>query len=332
MGNANSSGSGNPWIGITQSLQDMEQVQFAQQLQKNPDDFNKYVSERINRITSETLDTKRSAFQKAQSDLGRYMDMEHNASFYSTRNDDILTLQTDMVQKTRAAVSGIRHDKDITRRQTEINEWYYNDKLETVFFLQLFFVVMLAMAIVMYLLKNTLISTPFAAFLTVVLMVGVGFVGLYRWRFTNNDRDGRFWHKRYFYTPPKPSSPDPCPCAGTDTSPSAFGVSITGAQSCAKKALARLEGVGEALGGAASPYGAIAAASGVGVTASIVGGAALLGHQAFSDAKRGVTSAGDAANRLGDQLEADTIAYMTGDGRPKADKRSLMDKLTTCPF
>ena len=310
----------------------MEQVQFAQQLQSNPDDFNRYVSERVERITSETLDTKRSAFQKAQSDLGRYMDMEHNASYYSTRNADVLTLQDDMVKKTQAAVSGVKHDKDITRRQAEINEWYYNDKLETVFFLQLFFILMLAMAIVMYLLKNSFISTPFAAFLTVILMVGVGFVGLYRWRFTNNDRDGRFWHKRAFYQPTKTPVKSACPCATTDTSPSAFGVALTNAENCGNKALARLQGVGEGIGNAVSPYGAIALGSGVGVVGSIVGGTALLGAQAFSDTKRGIASAEDAANRLSDQLEADTIAYMTGDGRPKPDGRSLVDKLTTCPF
>lgn len=332
MGNSSSTGTSNPWIGITQSLQDMEQVQFAQQLQKNPDEFNQYVTERIDRITSETLDAKRSAFQKAQVDLGRYMDMEHNATYYSVRNADVLTLQEDMVKKTQAAVSGLKHDKDITRRQAEINEWYYNDKLETVFFLQLFFIVMLCMAIVMYLLKNTFISTPFAAFLTVVLMVGVGFVGLYRWRFTNVDRDGRFWHKRNFYKPTNtPVKPD-CPCADKDKGPGAFGVLINKAEQCGNKALNRLQGIAEDAGTAVSPYGAIALASGAGVVGSVVGGAAMLGSQAFSDTRRGVTSLGDASTRMGDQLEADTIAYMTGNGRPKPDPRSITERLTTCPF
>ena len=325
MGNSNSSG--NPWIGVTQSLQDMEQIQFAQNLQNDPDAFNKYVSERVNRITTETLDAKRSAFQKAQSDLGRYMDMDHNAAFYTTRNDDVLRLQNDILQKTRASVSGVLHDKDITRRQTEINEWYYNDKLETVFFLQIFFIVMLTMAIVMYLLKNAFISTPFAAFLTVLLMSGVGLVGLYRWRYTSVDRDGRFWHKRAFYKPKKVPVKPACPCAENDTSPGAFGVAISDAQKCAEKAVSRLQGVGEGAVEAASPYGAIALGAGAGVTGSIVGGAALLGAQAFSDTKRGVTGAADMSARLSDQLEADTVAYITGTGRPKPGKTGL-----TCPF
>jgi hypothetical protein len=333
MGNTASSDSSNPFIGLSKAMQDMEQVKFAEQLKKNPDEFNKYVTERVDRITTETLDTKRSAFQKAQIDLGRYMDMEHNANYYSTRNEDVLTLQEDMVNKTRTAVSGVRHDKDITRRQTEINEWYYNDKLETVFFLQLFFIVMLIMAIVMYLLKGAFISTPFAAFISVLLMVGVGFVGLYRWRFTNNDRDPRFWHKRNFYKPPKPGpGKKDCPCEVADTSPGAFSVAIDKASQCGDKALARLQGIGEGIGNAASPYGAIALGAGAGVAGSVIGGAVLLGSQALSDTKRGIQGAGDTANRVSDQLEADTIAYMTGNGRPKPDTRSIAERLTTCPF
>jgi len=320
--------SGNPWINITQTLQDIEQVQFAQQLQGNPDDFNKYVSERVERITGETLDAKRSAFQKAQSDFGRYMDMEHNSSFYTIRNEDVLKLQESMIEKTQGGISGLRHDKENTRRQTEINEWYYNDKLETVFFLQLFFIVMLAMTIVIFLFKNGLISTPFATLVTVLLMAGVTLVGLYRNRYTNVDRDGRFWSKRVFYKPPKNPSKEACPCATLDTSPSAFGVAISDAQKCAEKGLKRLEGVGEGVGTIMSPYGDIVMGMGGGLVGSVVGGVSQIGSQVFSDTKKGVSNLSDIGNRYQQQVEADAKAYLTGVGRPKPSARGF----STCPF
>ena len=322
MGNSDS----NPWIGLTQSFQEIEKIRFSYDLRKNPDDFNRYVIERIDRITNETLDKKRAAFQKAHTDLGRYMDMDHNSNFYKLRNNDLIGLQEQMTERSRAAVSGLKHDKDLTRRQVEINQWYFEDKLETLFFLQMFFIVMLAEAIVVYLQKNSFITMPFASFLTAILFAIVTAVGLYRWRYTASIRDVRFWHKRNFRekqticqgaacNPPVTS----CPPTMDDSTPSCPGPDVGGALSAA----------GQAAADAASPYGAIiedsmeGAAAGVGViglggaiaVGSVVAGPALLGAQALKDGRSLTNKAGKRMADAGSQLEADTIAYITGEGR-----------------
>lgn len=334
MGNTDS----NPWIGLTQEFQEIEKIRFSYDLRKNPDDYNRYVSERIDRITEETLDKKRAAFQKAHTDMGRYMDMDHNANHYKIRNNDLVGLQDQMVEKSRSVQSGLKHDKDLTRRQVEINEWYFGDKMETLFFLQLFFIIMLAEAIVLYLQKNAFITMPFAAFLTFILFGVVTGVGLYRWRYTNDMRDGRFWAKRNFrekeiYVPKKPD--DQCgkpvnflPKELTD---------------CATKAINSAEDAAEAALGyaadSARPYENIAlgaaagVAGGVGigatiVGASVIGGGAMLAHQALSDSRTVANRAGAAADRAGSQLEAQTIAYITGDNRVDPDP----DATLGCPF
>jgi hypothetical protein len=317
MGNSDS----NPWIGLTQQFQEIEKIRFSYDLRKNPDDFNRYVSERVDRITNETLDKKRAAFQKAHTDLGRYMDMDHNANFYKLRNQDLIGLQEQMVQKSRAAVSGLKYDKDLTRRQVEINQWYFEDKLETLFFLQMFFMVMLSESIVVYLQKNGFITMPFAAFLTAILFSIVTAVGLYRWRYTADMRDQRFWHKRNFrdkQTVCDNGSCDPKDTCGPKDDPS--GPQCPGPD--VKKALSAAE---QAISDAASPYGDIIenTAIGVGVGSTIVAGAViagpvLLGAQAYRDGRTITNRAGAAAAKASSQLEADTIAYITGDNRSPA--------------
>jgi hypothetical protein len=330
MGNTDS----NPWIGITQEFQEIEKIRFNEDLRKNPDDYNRYVSERIDRITEETMDKKRAAFQKAHIDMGRYMDMDHNANHYKIRNRDVLGLQEQMVQKSRSVKSGIKHDKDLTRRQVEINEWYFGDKLETLFFLQLFFIVLLSEAIVLYLQKNNFITMPFAALLTFILFGVVTGVGLYRWRYTTDIRDSRFWNKRNFREKeiyvPKPRTDD---CAKPVDF---FPKELT---DCAKKAEKAAEDAANATLGyisdSSTPYQNIAlgAAAGVGlgatvVGASVIGGGALLANQALSDSRNVANRAGAAANRAATQLEKETVAYITGDNRVDPDPNAEI----RCPF
>jgi len=340
MGNSDS----NPWIPWTQTFQEIEKIRFSYDLRKNPDDFNRYVSERVDRISKETLDKKRASFQKAHTDLGRYFDMDHNANYYKLRNADLLYAQSNLLEQSRAAAGGLQHDKDLTRRQTEVNEWYFNDKLETLFFLQIFFMVTLALAIILYLQKNAFITAPFAAFLTMILLSIVLGTGFYRSQYTSKKRDARFWHQRKFYDkklfiPTAPKEPD-CGCDnGGNLIPDALS-------NCAKKALGSAKGVGNAMSNAASPYGqaALAGVDTMGQGLNIAGrgvgsglqmaamGPVIAGKvifsQALDDSKAVYNQVGDAANRAENQLEADTLAYISGDGRPKPQPSTGL----SCPF
>jgi len=342
MGNTDS----NPWIPLTQSFQEIEKIRFSYDLRKNPDDFNRYVSERIDRITKETMEKKRAAFQKAHTDMGRYFDMDHNAGYYKMRNRDLINLQDQIYERSKTAVSSLKHDRDLTRRQTEINEWYFEDKLETLFFLQMFFIVLLAMAIIMYLFKNNFITAPFATYLTVILFLIVVGTGLYRNRYTTDFRDARFWSKRNFrekeiYVPMNPKPPS-CDCS-MPTVPA-------GVKDCAAKAQAAAVKAGSATAAyaaeSAKPYaqGALAAAGGVGAGAAIAGGGLVAGTmvagagvaygvreisgQALSDSKKLANRAGEEMDRAQSQLERDTVAYITGDGRIKKQQAAA----GSCPF
>ena len=188
----------NPYIPKALEAQDLERMRFAQNLRKNPEDYNRYVQSRIDAISGEIFNRKRTAFQKAHIDLARYMDMDHNANFYKSRSGDVDRLTNDINVNNQRIVQELQRDKDISKRQFEINEWYNYNKLETLFFLQLFFISSLTMVVIIYFQKTGAINGQVSAILTGILCAIVVITGLYRWKYTNNTRDPRLWHRRDF--------------------------------------------------------------------------------------------------------------------------------------
>lgn len=198
----------NPFIPTTLVSQDLERLKFAQNLRANPADYSAYVNERVNTMTDEVFNRKRTTFQKAQIDLGRYMDMDHNANFYKARSGDVDRMSDILGANNKRIEQGLKADKDISKRQFEINEWYNYNKLETLFFLQVFFIASLSMAIIIFLQKNSTLTPALAALLTGIVFVAVAGLGVYRYYYTRSTRDKRLWHRRYFGSAeaPKPAN------------------------------------------------------------------------------------------------------------------------------
>lgn len=202
----------NPAIAAVVQDQQLERLNFATGLRQDPAGYSQYQQQRIGEIVSDITSRKESAFQKAQIDLGRYMDMHHNVNFYKTRSSDVDTITGAMVQNNNNLSESILRDKDISRRQFEINEWYNYNKLETLFYLQLVFMSAMAASIVMYLAKTGTISGGFAAITYGILGLTVVLVGAYKYFYTSGTRDVKLWHRRYFGSTSPPEKPDTqCP-------------------------------------------------------------------------------------------------------------------------
>jgi hypothetical protein len=188
----------NPYIPKALEAQDLERMKFAQNLRQNPAEYNSYVNDRISSISNEIFNRKRTAFQKAHIDLARYMDMDHNANFYKSRSSDVDRLTSEISANNQRIVQELERDKDLSKRQFEINEWYNSNKLETLFFLQLFFISILLMVVIIYYQKSGSLSGQMAGLLTAVLGAIVVITGVYRWYYTKNTRDPRLWNRRSF--------------------------------------------------------------------------------------------------------------------------------------
>ena len=208
------SSSENPFIGPTLVLQDLERLKFSQNLRQNPAEYSAYVNQRINEMTDEVFNRKRTAFQKAHIDLGRYMDMDHNANFYKIRASDVDRLTSAIQQSNNSLQQKVDYDRDISKRQFEINEWYNYNKLEFLFFLQLFFIATLAMVVIIYLQKTAAVTNQMAGLLTGLLILIVGGTGIYRYRYTKRTRDPRLWHRRDFGRATEPTPAAKCDPSG----------------------------------------------------------------------------------------------------------------------
>ena len=206
--------SNNRYIASSLQNQDLERMRFSQNLRRNPADYSAYVNQRVNEMTGEVFNRKRTAFQKAQIDLGRYMDMDHNANFYKIRTGDVDRLSDVIANGNSNAQQTLSHDKDMTKRQFEINEWYNYNKLEFLFFLQLFFIATLTMVVIVYMQKTGTMSNALSGLLTAILMVIIVVTGVYRYFYTKRTRDTRLWHRRYFGSAAAPKPAAKCDPSG----------------------------------------------------------------------------------------------------------------------
>lgn len=179
-------------------LQDIEKIQFLQGLQGDPAAYSAYISGKKSRIIEETLDTKRASFAKLAGNLGQMMDMDHNSMAALDRTQDLAATQDQIIQNQSKEYGARIYNRDMTRRQVEINNWYYENKRETLFLLQFTLLVVLFIVLVLGVQYYELISAEGANFLIGFALVAGTVTWVYRWWYTNYTRDPMYWSKRHF--------------------------------------------------------------------------------------------------------------------------------------
>jgi len=179
-------------------LQDIEKIQFLQTLQSDPAKYSAYIQDKTGRILTETVDTKRASFVKVSGDMARMMDMDHNSVAALNRTNDLASTQDQIIGEQAKRVGTINYNRDMTRRQVEINNWYYENKRETLFVLQLILLVVLTLVIVLWLTSEKWIAQEASDYLMgFIIVVGLG-TWMYRWYYTSTIRDPRYWSQRSF--------------------------------------------------------------------------------------------------------------------------------------
>lgn len=87
------------------------------------------------------------------------------------------------------------YNYDLATRQSEINEYAYQNKLDTLFFLQLLFVSILIVAIFAYLASIDVISYLLVAYVAVLILIIDILIFLTRYAFTSKIRDQNKWNE-----------------------------------------------------------------------------------------------------------------------------------------
>ena len=111
-----------------------------------------------------------------------------------SRNKSISDISKDMIASNNFIKNG---SKDTYARQAEINEWQAQDKLDTLFFLQLTFIYFSLIIFLLFLRRRNII--PNSTFMIIASIFGVILVGtlISRATYTKFSRDTRYWNRRY---------------------------------------------------------------------------------------------------------------------------------------
>lgn len=179
-------------------LQDIEKVQFLQALQADPAKYSAYIQDKSQRILAETVDTKRASFIKVSGDMMQQFTADHNSRAAMDRTKDLEGAQGFIIDEQAKKKGSTKYNEDLTRRQVEINNWYFENKRETLFVLQLLLLTALSVIVVLVVGAQGLITETFSNYLILFFMLVAGGTWIYRWYFTTYLRDRRYWSRRNF--------------------------------------------------------------------------------------------------------------------------------------
>ena len=196
-------------------LQDIEKIQYLQTLQQDPSQYAAFLADKQGRILSEVVDTKRASFVKVSGDMARMMDMDHNSLAALNRTNDLAGTQDQIITNQSEIQNARQQSLDTTRREVEINNWYYENKRETLFVLQLVLLVVLGVTVVIAAQSKGWIGEEGADYLMGFFIVVGGGTWLYRWYYTRNIRDPRYWNRRVFPEDGKVAPPSGEICIGS---------------------------------------------------------------------------------------------------------------------
>jgi hypothetical protein len=130
----------------------------------------------------------------------------------------------------------VEYNTQLANRQTEINEWSYNNKMDTLFVFQLLFISMLIICILMMFSYSGIIGRYFVGYTFGILVIINIIVIINRSVYTNNIRDKHVWGRVLFGGDQQLISPkgkDPAYIAKLDAIYGENGVVLTPAEKAA---------------------------------------------------------------------------------------------------
>jgi hypothetical protein len=190
-------------MGNLQSVTDLtrlvQDVQYTTALKGMTDQQKQnYFESQKQELLGDILKDREGTFQKTFTDATRNNSIQHSFFFYQQRNRDLQNIGDLLKNQNEAAIGTTKFNNQLATRQYEINEWAYNNKMDTLFVFQILFVTILIAAALAYLNKIGIISTTLLGMAVgVLLFVDIGIL-LNRYQYTKLRRDQRYWNKRQF--------------------------------------------------------------------------------------------------------------------------------------
>jgi hypothetical protein len=117
---------------------------------------------------------------------------------YTTQSKNLNTVVSDLAGTQDSNLSTAKRNSDTAQRNQEIKEWYYNNKLDTLFVFQLIFISLCALAAIAFAAKMGFISNTLVGILIGIQIVVMILLISNRAIYTEKVRNKRYWNKRIY--------------------------------------------------------------------------------------------------------------------------------------
>ncbi len=198
--------------GLTRLVQD---VQYNSALKAmTPEQRDNYFRSQKDALLSNVLQEREGTFAKIHTDAQRNNAIQTSLLFYQQRNKDLTEMGGAFDSQNKSAISTAKYNNDLATRQYEVNQWAYENKMDTLFVFQLLFVSLAFSALLVYFSKIGLFGNALLGVLCGLLLVVVILVLIARSFYTAKVRDQRYWNRRQFNKKSVPQGSGPgsiCP-------------------------------------------------------------------------------------------------------------------------
>jgi hypothetical protein len=198
---------------LTSSLQDAELTTALTEMQNNPAALQTYLQRAQEKLYNNVTQQKDDTFQKVYGDLERASTTERAVYHYYKRNSDLNTLQKSLFDNQKSSADAVIHDRDLAKRQYEINQWTASNKKETLFVYSQMFIILCTFVILGYVWMKGILGTSVVMILSLIILLIVIFTIVNRSQYTDFLRDKRYWNRSLFPVYRPIPTPNICPTA-----------------------------------------------------------------------------------------------------------------------
>ena len=215
-------------------FQDIEMSSAISELKQNPQALQAYLQASQAKLYNDITSAKDESIQKVYGDLQRASDTGNAIYYYYKRNTDLDKIQAQVFDSQKGSADAVIHDRDLAKRQYEINQWSSSNKMDSLFVYSQLFIILCTVSLLVFVGYNGILPPMAIAIISLIVIIIFIFTIVNRSQYTNFLRDGRFWNRRKFpvYNPvPTPNICDANIAASVESG-------ITAAQAKSKAFLA----------------------------------------------------------------------------------------------
>ena len=185
-------------IDYTKLFQDVELATAVGQLKQNPAQLQQFLQGQQDKVYTDVVKQKDNTFQKVYGDLSRATEAQEAILMLDKRNKELAQLQQQIYDNQKGSATAVTHDKSLSGRKYEMNQWSTGNKNDTLFIFSMLFIMLSGLILLTALWRIGTISASLCAGLAVPLIIIFVLTVINRSQYTNVFRDKRYWNRNTF--------------------------------------------------------------------------------------------------------------------------------------